>query len=183
MFKYCPSCACEKIKFTKNVFRCPYCGLIFYQNTAAATGCLINIPDTDGEKIVFLVRGKDPSKGKLDLPGGFVDPGEGVLEGLYRELKEELNWTPGIPEGENLYSVFKLFASFPNNYFYKGFNYNTCDMYFSLNAPGLKPEDLCMERSEISEIRFLKYTEIDFEELAFDSTKRAVKAYIELSGK
>ena len=81
-----------------NRFFCPDCDFVLYQNTAAATGCVI---ETDG-KILLLVRGKEPSVGKLDLPGGFVDPGEGVLDGLLRELQEELGWQPPIPAGRTL---------------------------------------------------------------------------------
>ena len=180
MFKFCPSCASQKFDFKINVFNCKDCGFTYYQNTAAATGCVISVPDADSEKIVFLVRGKEPAIGKLDLPGGFIDPGEGALEGLCRELKEELSWMPKAAQGENLSNVFKLFASFPNVYLYKGINYNTCDLYFYISAPELKPEDLHMEHGEILEVKFLSPQEIDFETLAFESTKRAVKAYIEL---
>jgi ADP-ribose pyrophosphatase YjhB (NUDIX family) len=180
MFKYCPSCASEKINFNVNIFRCPDCNFSYYHNTAAATGCVISAPDADSERILFLVRGKEPSKGNLDLPGGFIDPGEGALEGLYRELKEELNWTPKVPDGESLYNVFKLFASFPNVYFFKGVNYNTCDLYFCVNAPGLELKDLRLERAEITEALFLGPDEIDLEQLAFESTKRAIRTYLEL---
>jgi ADP-ribose pyrophosphatase YjhB (NUDIX family) len=180
MFKYCPSCASENINFNVNIFRCPDCNFSYYHNTAAATGCVISVPDRDSERILFLVRGKEPSKGKLDLPGGFIDPGEGAIEGLYRELKEELNWMPKIPKGESLYNVFKLFASFPNIYFFKGINYNTCDLYFYVNAPGLEKKDLQLERAEITEALFLRSDEIDLEQLAFESTKRAIRTYLEL---
>jgi len=181
MFNYCPSCASKNIVFKEGkVFRCPDCNFTYYHNIAAATGLIISVPDADSEKLVFLVRGKEPAIGKLDLPGGFVDIGEGAAEGLYRELKEELRWTPQIPEGASLIDVFKLFASFSNVYEYKGIKYNTCDMYFHVSAPGLKPEDLFMEESEISGIFFLKPDEINFSDFAFPSTMNAVKKYIEM---
>jgi ADP-ribose pyrophosphatase YjhB (NUDIX family) len=180
MFKYCPSCASEKINFNVNIFRCPDCNFSYYHNTAAATGCVISVPDADSERILFLMRGREPSKGKFDLPGGFIDPGEGAVEGLYRELKEELNWTPKIPDGESLYNVFKLFASFPNIYFFKGVAYNTCDLYFYLKAPEFEEKDLMLEQAEITEAFFLGPDEIDFERLAFESTKRAIRTYFEL---
>ncbi|MCL2764249.1 MAG: NUDIX domain-containing protein [Treponema sp.] len=171
MFKYCPQCASKKITFKESrVFNCPDCGLVYYHNTAAATGCLIVVPESDGEKFVFLVRGKEPGKGKLDLPGGFVDAGEGVVEGLLRELQEETGWLPQ--------ETPKLFASFSNVYNYKGIDYNTCDMYFSVCAPGLKEEDLRLEEAEISAVRFLKPEEIDYSDFAFSSTVKAVKAYL-----
>jgi 8-oxo-dGTP pyrophosphatase MutT (NUDIX family) len=185
MFKFCPVCASEKIKFIDGkVFRCPDCGLVYYHNTAAATGCIISVPEDNAgdisaaERILFLVRGKEPAQGKLDLPGGFVDPGEGIFEGLYRELQEEIGWSPPIPDSASLADVFTLFASFSNVYPYKNFAYNTCDLYFRLRAPGLREQDLVLEQTEVSAVRFLKPEDIDYGEIAFDSTRRAVKAYL-----
>ena len=175
MFKYCPACASEKITFEKGkLFQCPACDFIYYHNTAAANGCII---EADG-RIVFLVRGREPSKGKLDLPGGFVDPGEGALEGLYRELREEIGWSPLLPPDTPLTEIFTLFASFPNVYLYKNIPYNTCDLYFCLRAPGLREQDLRIKKDEIAAVCFLKPEEINFDELAFDSTRRAVRAYL-----
>jgi len=181
MFNYCPSCASKNIDFKINVFRCPDCGFVYYQNTAAATGCLIFVPGQTSEenRLVFTVRGKDPGAGKLDMPGGFVDPGEGILEGLYRELQEEIGWAPPIPTGANLADIFKLYASFPNVYPYKGVDYNTCDMYFTVSAPGLTLEHLQLEKTEVKEVRFLRPQDIDLNDFAFESTKRAVKTYLE----
>jgi ADP-ribose pyrophosphatase YjhB (NUDIX family) len=172
MFRYCPSCASPDIRFEQQkVFRCPRCGFVYYHNTAAATGCVIST----GEAIVFLVRAKDPAKGKLDLPGGFVDPGEGALEGLRRECREEIGWDPG-PD-------FSLFASFPNVYPYKNISYNTCDLFFTLTVPGLREKDFHPDPKEVAGIRFIKFREINFDELAFDSTRRAIKAFPDIGAK
>ena len=182
MFKFCPSCASGKIGFEQGkLFRCPDCGFVYYHNTAAATGCVISVPtdETGGERLMLLVRGREPAKGKLDLPGGFVDPGEGALEGLYREIGEELGWTPPIPPGASLAKVFTLFASFPNVYPYKNIPYNTCDLFFSLSAPGLTEKDLHLEADEIAGVRFLRPQEINLDDIAFASTRRAIQAYLE----
>ena len=181
MFTFCPACASKKIGFSGgNSFRCPDCGFVYYHNTAAATGCIISVPEDtgSGERLLFLVRGREPAKGRLDLPGGFVDPGEGALEGLYREIQEEIGWSPPLPPGAPLTAVFTLFASFPNVYPYKGIDYNTCDLYFHLNAPGFCLHDLNLEKNEITAVRLLRPQEIDFDEIAFDSTRRAVRAYL-----
>ena len=179
MFTFCPACASKKIIFENGrVFRCPDCGFVYYHNTAAATGCIISVPDGNADRLLFLVRGKEPAKGKLDLPGGFVDPGEGALEGLYREIREEIGWSPPIPPGGSLADVFTLFASFPNVYPYRNIAYNTCDLFFSLRAPGLREQDLRLEQAEIAAARFIKARDIDYAEIAFDSTRRAVRAYL-----
>jgi ADP-ribose pyrophosphatase YjhB (NUDIX family) len=176
MFTFCPVCASKNITFEKGkYFHCPDCGFVYYHNTAAATGCII---EADG-RLLFLVRGKEPSPGKLDLCGGFVDPGEGALEGLYREIREEIGWSPPVPQGASLAETFTFFASFHNRYPYKNIIYNTCDMYFYFSAPGLCESDLVLEKAEIDAVRFLKPEEIDMEEIAFESTRRAVQAYLQ----
>jgi NADH pyrophosphatase NudC (nudix superfamily) len=177
MFNFCPSCASKSITFNEGkVFRCPDCGFTYFHNIAAATGCLISVPEQEGQRLVFTVRGKEPGKGLMDMPGGFIDPGEGALEGLSRELREELDWTP---PGKNLADIFRLYASFPNVYFFKGVNYNTCDLYFFISAPGLKRKDFHPDPDEIADVLFLKPEEIDLSCFAFESTKKAVKTYLD----
>jgi 8-oxo-dGTP pyrophosphatase MutT (NUDIX family) len=190
MWKYCPSCAAAGIRFDGvHKYSCPACGFVFYQNTAAATGCVIR----SRRGILFLIRGKEPAKGRLDLPGGFVDPGEGALEGLARELREEIGWTPPDfpPEGRPVPAggqagpaasrpALILFASFPNTYPYRGTIYRTCDMFFAMDAPDLTEADLRLEAGEIGGLRFLRPEEIRMEDLAFDSTRRALAAYLEI---
>jgi ADP-ribose pyrophosphatase YjhB (NUDIX family) len=168
MFTFCPLCASRAIRFEHGkVFHCPDCGFEYYHNVASATGCII---DT-GTSIAFTVRAKEPAKGKLALPGGFVNPSEGAFEGLRRECLEELAWDPGAD--------LTLYASFPNVYPYKGFDYNTCDLFFSVFAPSVSVADFRLDPDEIEEVRFLLYNDIDFDALAFDSTRRAVRAFLE----
>ena len=175
MFQYCPSCGKGNISFNKNKFLCPDCEFTYFHNTAAASGCLIRADD----KVVLLVRGNEPALGKLDLPGGFVDPDEGLLEGLYREIREELGWEPPIPPGMPLSEYFNFLASFPNKYLYKNIVYNTCDVFFTISVPGLKEKEFTPEAGEISKIRFVEPNEISLDDLAFDSTRRAMVAFRE----
>jgi ADP-ribose pyrophosphatase YjhB (NUDIX family)/predicted RNA-binding Zn-ribbon protein involved in translation (DUF1610 family) len=181
MFRYCPSCASVNIRFEENKkFACPDCGFTYYHNIAAATACVICTGPADAgvpggvipgeERIVFLVRARDPAKGKLDLPGGFVDIGEGALEGLRRECREELGW-------EAPQNSFCFLTSFPNVYPYKNITYNTCDMFFTVLAPGLKAEDFYPEKSEIEGVRLIKPRDVRYEDIAFDSVRRAVRIF------
>jgi ADP-ribose pyrophosphatase YjhB (NUDIX family) len=43
----------------------------------------------DGRALISR-RGSDPHKGRFDSPGGFLEAGEDALEGLRREIREEL---------------------------------------------------------------------------------------------
>jgi ADP-ribose pyrophosphatase YjhB (NUDIX family) len=179
MFRFCPSCASKNIRFEGGkVFRCPDCGFTYYHNTAAATACIVKT----GAGLLFLVRGKEPAKGLLDLPGGFVDPGEGAMDGLRREFIEEIGWDPLGPAAVDAGApapAFTLFASFPNKYPYKNIPYTTCDLFFCLDAPALSEKDLKLEAAEVAGVRFVKPEDIKPDELAFESTRRAVKFYIE----
>jgi ADP-ribose pyrophosphatase YjhB (NUDIX family) len=42
-----------------------------------------------GDRIVLVERGREPQKGKWSLPGGALETGETISEGLCREVQEE----------------------------------------------------------------------------------------------
>jgi ADP-ribose pyrophosphatase YjhB (NUDIX family) len=65
---------------------CPACGRSWYRNMAPTAGAAIV---KDG-KALITVRAREPEKGKLDVPGGFLGPFEDPIEGLKREVREEL---------------------------------------------------------------------------------------------
>jgi ADP-ribose pyrophosphatase YjhB (NUDIX family) len=135
---------------------------VFFQNVATATGCIISAK----AGVLFEVRGKEPGKGKLGFPGGFVNPGEGAVEGVRRECIEEIGWDPG----ENV----QFMASFPNEYLYKGVVYHTCDLYFTVSDPELILSDLTIDTKETHEVRFITPDKIAIDDLAFDAAKKAL---------
>ncbi len=53
----------------------------------------IMIYDKTGEKLLFCKRKKDPYKGKYNLVGGKIEPGEDGFTAAYRELFEETGIT------------------------------------------------------------------------------------------
>ncbi len=55
------------------------------------------------KKILLIKRNKEPWKGKLSLPGGFVEWGESVEEAAIREAREETGLKIKI---ENLLGVY-----------------------------------------------------------------------------
>lgn len=81
-FRFCPHCG--SANFIDNDFkskRCRDCGFVYYLNASAATAAFIL---DDRGRLLAEHRKLEPSKGKLDLPGGFVDMGEAVEEGMKR---------------------------------------------------------------------------------------------------
>jgi len=119
---YCPSCGKQTLKYVNNrKWVCSSCNLSLYNNVAAAVGLIIIIKDKDDDKVLLIKRGKNPQKGKLAVPGGFVDPGESAEEAAKRECKEEIGLTP---------SKIEYLTSATNNYSYKEIDYITCDIFF-----------------------------------------------------
>ncbi len=65
---------------------CPLCGRSWYRNPAPAVGAAI----VSGDRALVTVRAREPHRGKVDVPGGFLKVGEHPVEGLVREAREEL---------------------------------------------------------------------------------------------
>lgn len=164
MFLYCPECRRKSPDFTEDKkLSCPACGFEFYHNTAAAVGILVKKENS----YIILRRGREPGKGMLDLPGGFVDPGESAQESCHREIREEL----GV-EIKNL----QFQDSKANIYPYKSVTYHTCDLFFTAEC---SDEKFIRQEDEVEEILLLNKEEIDIDQFAFDSVRSFMKDILE----
>ena len=124
-FKYCPVCGSSR--FEVNNFKskkCQDCGFTYYANPCSATAAFIV---NDKQEMLVVRRAKEPAKGTLDLPGGFVDMDETVEQGMIREIKEET--------GLDVEEIQYLFSS-PNVYMYSGIGVHTLDMDFLVPVHG-----------------------------------------------
>jgi len=155
-FNYCPSCGVRDILFDGvKQFNCQECSFTFYQNIATAVAVILEYD----KKILLTKRGEEPGKGKLDLPGGFVDPKESAEDAIKREIREELKIEIG---------TLQYLGSFPNIYEYKDVIYNVCDLFFYSRINTL-PTDI--DKAEIEELILVKPSEIPIDKFAFESTK------------
>jgi NAD+ diphosphatase len=155
-FNYCPSCGVGDILFDGvKQFNCQECSFTFYQNIATAVAVILEYD----KKILLTKRGEEPGKGKLDLPGGFVDPKESAEDAIKREIREELKI-----EIETL----QYLGSFPNIYEYKDVIYNVCDLFFYSRINTL-PTDI--DKAEIEELILVNPSEIPIDKFVFESTK------------
>ncbi|MBN1696480.1 MAG: NUDIX domain-containing protein [Spirochaetales bacterium] len=165
IFTFCPRCKAKKVNFDGfKEYSCISCGYTFYHNPAAAVAALIPLND----KVLMIKRARDPGKGKLDLPGGFVDPGESAENALRREIREEL--------GVEIRSL-TYFGSYPNIYNYKRIEYHTCDLVFIAEIEEF-PEH--KDDEEIEETIMISPCALMRERIAFDSIKHALKDYCAL---
>ncbi len=162
-FDFCPQCGKEQFLYTKRkYFQCSDCGFEFFFNMSAAVVAIIR---NEKDDILFTFRSHEPAKGMLDLPGGFVDPGETAELALVREIKEELN----LDVTEYCYIM-----SSPNVYPYGGFDYQTLDLVFECkvsNMGNIIPAD------DVSGYRFINIHEVNADEIGLESIRNIV-AYL-----
>ncbi|MCK0204602.1 NUDIX hydrolase [Ornithobacterium rhinotracheale] len=166
LFKYCPNCGSENHEFiNSHRFECKDCDFVYYHNMAAAVMVII---ERNG-KYLFTVRNNEPAKGKLDFPGGFVDPGETAAEAVVRELKEELDLDLNIGD-------LQLIDTEANDYLFKNIPYRTLDVIFKIvldHDVVLKKED-----SEIQDVMWLSKDEIDLDKIGFRSMRKVVEKHV-----
>lgn len=90
-WRHCPRCAADLERRVppgddEERLLCPACGLVLYENPAPTAGAIVE----DGQGRIMLVRRAiDPFRGKWDVPGGFIRPGEDGKDAVRRELEEE----------------------------------------------------------------------------------------------
>jgi ADP-ribose pyrophosphatase YjhB (NUDIX family) len=111
-------------------------------------------------------RGKEPEKGTLDLPGGFVDDNESAEQAVIREIGEELQ--AKVTESRYLFSL-------PNRYKYSGLMIPTLDMFFACkleDITNLKPSD------DVADCFFVPLNELKPELFGLESIKKAVGMFL-----
>lgn len=135
-----------------------------YFSPAAAVGAIIC--DSQGD-IMFLVRGRDPGKGKLGLPGGFADAGETLEASLRREVLEESSL---------VVEEIRYLCSFPNQYDYRGVTVEVLDSFFVCSVKSF--DLLTAQAGEVEGFCFEKPTQATLEKMAFASNRKAIEYFI-----
>lgn len=162
-WNYCPRCSKEGIEWVKDKnWSCPHCGFRLYFNVATSTAAFLLYQG----KLLTVRRNREPGLGFLDLPGGFVDPGESAEDALKREIREELHISAG---------PLQYLFSLPNHYPYKDVNYRTCDLFFSASIDEI-PQSF--QKDEISEILLIQPDELHVEDFAFSSIRKALAKFL-----
>jgi NAD+ diphosphatase len=163
IFKYCPKCGSPGFAVSGDrSLKCHDCGFHFFVNSIAAVAALVT--DENG-KLLLTSRGVEPHFGKLDLPGGFVDPEETAEQAVERELWEEL----GMKSKSIVYS-----GSSTNEYIFSGLSIFTLDLAFRVipeTVSGLKAMD------DILDFGFYAENDIDFSQIPAPSIRNFVNQF------
>ena len=160
-YRYCPVCGGElesRVLKTTEPMRlvCTTCGFVFYLDPKLAVGTIISDHDN---RIVLVRRAIEPGYGKWVFPGGYVDRGEEVQLAAVREAKEETGLDVRIERLLNVYS-------------YPG------------RAPVIIVYTARMIGGELAvddeglEAKFFEKSAIPWDELAFRSTREALREFL-----
>ena len=166
-YRFCPRCGGSleprKLKASEpERLVCRSCSFIFYLDPKVVAGTLFTID----QRVVLLRRGVEPGMGRWVFPGGYVDRGESVQEAAIRETKEESCVDVRL---HSLLGVYSYQRS-PN-----------VIVVYAAEVVGGKLE----AGDESAEAGTFDSARIPWNELAFPSTKDALKDYVRLylSGK
>ncbi len=164
IFNYCPKCGSGQFEWNNEKSkRCPTCGFVYYFNASAAVAAFIT---NEHDELLVCRRRKDPAKGTLDLPGGFVDDRETAEQAVVREIKEELNL--------DVISMRYLF-SLPNTYQYSGLDIPTLDLFFALTVADFT---LLRADDDVEDVQFIPRNELRTADFGLASIQKAIEQFI-----
>jgi 8-oxo-dGTP diphosphatase len=160
--KFCPMCGgALEVRIVAPDNRenkvCTRCGFVYFLSPKLVAGCII----ADGERVLLIRRGLEPSLGKWTYPGGYVDLGETPQKCALRETVEEVGMTVREPELLGIYADRREAAPSIITVTY-------------VTKPGAEAP---MVTPEATEVRYFGVDEIPWNDLAFDTTVQALEAF------
>ena len=163
-YRYCPVCGSalepRVLKITEPkrlVCTNTSCGFVFYLDPKIAVGTIIKMASG---KIVLVKRAIEPGYGKWVFPGGYVDRGEEVTLAAVREAREEAGLAVRL---DHLINVYSYAGRAPVIIVYAA----------TMIAGELAVDDEGLEAREFD------VDEIPWDDLAFRSTREALRDYID----
>ncbi len=164
-FHYCPHCGSTDFNIiTDNAKKCGQCGFEHYKNPSPAAAVLVF---DSQDRLLCIRRAKDPCKGTLSLPGGFIELNETAKDAAIRETWEET----GLK-----IEITGFLGNLPNVYEYRGIEQYPLDFYFSgkiIGDSAPNPID-----GEAADILFIPRDEINIDEFAFPALRAILKSVL-----
>ena len=168
-YRFCPVCGSTlelrvlKVSEPKRlVCTDAACGFIFYLDPKIAVGTIIRV--NDGRQIVLVRRAIEPGYGLWVFPGGYVDRGEEITLAAIREAREEAGLDVRLDRLVNIYSyagrapVIVVYAA------------TKIGGELAVDEEGLEAREFDLEA-------------IPWDELAFRSTREALREYLDAGRK
>ncbi|BCX13513.1 MAG: hypothetical protein KatS3mg085_045 [Candidatus Dojkabacteria bacterium] len=158
LYSFCSFCGGTLVT-EKQHFKCSKCSKLTFRNPAPCTAIFL----IKANKVLLTIRAIEPFKGMLDALGGFVEPNESFEDAAIRESTEEIGFAP---------TNLEYLCSFPDTYLYQDVYYDVLNVSFA----SYMDKDIEFEpNDDVESVKWFKYDEIDFNLVAFDSVKKALK--------
>lgn len=138
---------------------CSLCSFVFYQNPKIV---VVAMPVIEG-RIVLLRRGIPPRLGAWTMPAGFMEIGETAEEAAVRETQEETRLQVAV---RGLFNVYSRADAGIVNLVY------LADVIGGVAQP----------TREAQEIAQFTRTEIPWDDLAFETTRLALRDWVDRTG-
>jgi 8-oxo-dGTP diphosphatase len=136
---------------------CTRCGFVYFLSPKLVAGCLI----ADGNRILLIRRGLEPSLGKWTYPGGYVDFGETPVQCALRETAEEVGMTVRDPALLGVYADRR----------------DPKPSIITVTYVVKPGAEVPIVTAEATEVRYFSVDEIPWDDLAFDTTVQALEAW------
>jgi mutator protein MutT len=158
--RFCPLCGAALVRQPippdqKEEAVCRTCGFIFYLNPKVVAGAIL----AENGRILLVRRATEPSRGKWTFPGGFVDWEESVCDAAVRETREETGLVVTLGELLGVYS-------------YPGAHVVIVVYRARITGGELRANH------EILEMAWVAPEEVPWEDLAFPSTRDALRDWL-----
>lgn len=156
---HCPVCGSAEYRLETRIRSCSACGFTDFNNVIVAVA--VWVLNERGE-LLLIERAKDPGRGRLAPPGGFVDAGENLETAAIREVREET----GVE-----IAALSYVSSAPNTYAYHGLTRPVCDVFFLAR---LTRVEVSIATAEVTGWRFVSLGDLCPDELAFASMRESL---------
>jgi ADP-ribose pyrophosphatase YjhB (NUDIX family) len=144
---------------------CRACGYVHYVGPVLAAGMILR----DGDRYCLVRRAHDPGRGLWSFPGGFVDLDEEPEAAAIREVREETGYPAVIDALLGLFTSIGPAGKRVAIAVYAG--------HIPAGAAAGRPVEPGSE--EVAAIAWFDHSRIPWDEFAFESTARALRAHIE----
>lgn len=168
-FTFCPRCGAplaEEERFGRRRPSCRYCGFIHFNDPKVAVAALL----TCDRRVLLVRRAAPPRAGFWALPAGYMDADELPEEALVREVEEETGLRARCL---GLHAVTGLAGWAERRGILLVYRAELADLSAACADEELAPRD------DVSEALWFTESTIPWDELAFESTARFLRDWME----